>query len=45
MEIIADTGFIVALTNRPDQYHETVKKIYNQQQEILVPQTKLQKIN
>jgi len=45
MEVIADTGFLVALTNRSDQYHETVKKIYNQQQEILVPQTVLAEVS
>ena len=45
MEVIADTGFIVALTNRSDQYHEIVKKIYHQQQDILVPQTVLAEVS
>lgn len=45
MEIIADTGFIVALTNRSDKYHEAVKKIYYQQQTILIPQTVLAEVS
>lgn len=41
MEIIADTGFIVALTNLSDKYHAAVKPIYYQHSRILMPQTVL----
>jgi predicted nucleic acid-binding protein len=34
--IIADTGFVVALTNRSDAKHEVVKAIYLQQQKFLL---------
>jgi predicted nucleic acid-binding protein len=44
MEIIADTGFIVALSNRSDVHQEAVKRIYYQQQNILIPQTVLAEV-
>lgn len=36
--VIADTGFVVALTNQFDQYHADVSAIYLQYPEILLPQ-------
>lgn len=36
--IIADTGFVVALTNRSDQRHEDVLPVYLQYLHILLPQ-------
>jgi hypothetical protein len=39
--VIADTGFVVALTNRSDSKHQAVKTVYIQQQMILLPQTVL----
>jgi predicted nucleic acid-binding protein len=38
---IADTGFIVALTNNTDVRHAEVRAIYVQKPRILVPQTVL----
>ena len=37
--VIADTGFIVALTNLSDPKHEIVKKCYFNYKTILIPQT------
>ncbi|CAN1211537.1 Ribonuclease VapC [Tumidithrix helvetica PCC 7403] len=42
--VIADTGFVVALTNRSDPRHITVRDIYSQQQKILLPQTVLAEV-
>jgi predicted nucleic acid-binding protein len=42
--VIADTGFVVALTNRSDVKHEVVKAIYLQQKKILLPQTVLAEV-
>ncbi len=39
--VIADTGFIVALTNQADARHVDVRDIYLQFPQILVPQTVL----
>lgn len=39
--VIADTGFVVALTNRSDQRHADVVPIYQQYPQILLPQTVL----
>jgi uncharacterized protein len=39
--VIADTGFIVALTNSNDSRHAEVRPVYTQQQRILLPQTVL----
>jgi uncharacterized protein len=39
--VIADTGFIVALTNSNDSRHAEVRPVYIQQQRILLPQTVL----
>ena len=36
--VIADTGFVVALTNQRDRYHSDVVSIYLQYPEILLPQ-------
>ena len=41
---IADTGFIVALIDRQDSYHQDVKAIYLQQKEIIVPQSVLAEV-
>ncbi|MGB3515082.1 MAG: PIN domain-containing protein [Elainellaceae cyanobacterium] len=41
---IADTGFIVALVDRQDSYHQDVKAIYLQQKEIIVPQSVLAEV-
>jgi len=42
--VIADTGFIVAVTNSSDQSHQIVKQIYLQQKNILMPQTVLAEV-
>lgn len=42
--VIADTGFIVALTNLSDPKHEIVKKCYLSYQIILTPQTVLAEV-
>lgn len=42
--VIADTGFVVALTNRSDQKHNIVKDIYIRQPKILLPQTVLAEV-
>ena len=42
--VIADTGFIVALTNISDSKHDVVKSIYLKQQNILMPQTVLAEV-
>jgi uncharacterized protein len=39
--VIADTGFIVALTNSNDSRHAEVRPVYIKQQHILLPQTVL----
>lgn len=39
--VIADTGFVVALTNRTDARHADVTTIYTQYPQILLPQTVL----
>jgi uncharacterized protein len=41
---IADTGFIVALIDRQDSYHQEAKTIYLQQKQILVPQSVLAEV-
>jgi uncharacterized protein len=38
---IADTGFVVALTNREDNRHSEVREVYIQQPRIFIPQTVL----
>jgi uncharacterized protein len=38
---IADTGFVVALTNRKDNRHSEVREVYIQQPRIFIPQTVL----
>lgn len=38
---VADTGFAVALNNKKDQYHADVKRVYVEQEQILLPQTVL----
>jgi uncharacterized protein len=38
---IADTGFVVALTNKSDVRHLEVRNSYLQQETILLPQTVL----
>ena len=42
--VIADTGFIVALTNSSDSKHDLVKRVYLKQQNILIPQTVLAEV-
>lgn len=42
--VIADTGFVVALTNRSDTRHAAVSVAYAQQQSILLPQTVLAEV-
>ncbi len=42
--VIADTGFIVALTNSSDSNHDSVRKIYLHKQNILLPQTVLAEV-
>ena len=42
--VIADTGFIVALTNISDSKHDVVKSVYLKQQNILMPQTVLAEV-
>ncbi|MCY7334586.1 MAG: PIN domain-containing protein [Pseudanabaena sp. CAN_BIN31] len=41
---IADTGFIVALTNIKDIHHQNVKAVYVNQRKILLPQTVLAEV-
>jgi len=41
---IADTGFIVALTNIKDTHHQNVKAVYVNQRKILLPQTVLAEV-
>lgn len=42
--VIADTGFVVALTNRTDTKHTEVRAVYIQYRQILLPQTALVEI-
>ena len=42
--VIADTGFIVAVTNASERSHQIVKQIYLQQKTILMPQTVLAEV-
>ncbi len=42
--VIADTGFIVAITNISDLQHEAAKSVYIKQQKILMPQTVLAEV-
>jgi uncharacterized protein len=42
--VVADTGFVVALLNRSDIRHTDVVAIYQQQQQILLPQTVLTEV-
>ena len=42
--VIADTGFIVALTNISDPKHGLVKNVYLKQQNMLMPQTVLAEV-
>jgi predicted nucleic acid-binding protein len=44
MKAVADTGFVVALLNRSDKYHEQVARAYRQPDEIILPQTTLAEI-
>jgi uncharacterized protein len=44
MEIVADTGFIVALLNQTDSRHQDVVPIYIRQQTIWLPQTVLAEV-
>lgn len=41
---VADTGFVVGLLNSADTMHTPIKKIYAQQQQILLPQTVLAEV-
>lgn len=43
-KVIADTGFVVALTNKNDNRHLDVKNIYLQQNQIILPQTVLAEV-
>lgn len=42
--VIADTGFVVALLNRTDLWHDAVVMAYQQYDEILLPQTVLAEV-
>jgi len=42
--VVADTGFVVALTNRSDPRHDEVAEVYFQQAEIVLPQTVLAEV-
>jgi predicted nucleic acid-binding protein len=42
--VVADTGFVVALLNRSDIRHTNVVAIYQQRQQILLPQTVLTEV-
>jgi uncharacterized protein len=42
--VIADTGFVVALLNRSDAKHQEVQTVYLQRSSILLPQTALVEI-
>jgi uncharacterized protein len=42
--VIADTGFIVALTNRSDPKHSVAIAIYSNYKKILLPQTVLAEV-
>lgn len=42
--VVADTGFIVALLNRTDVWHNAVVAAYQQYDEILLPQTVLAEV-
>lgn len=42
--VIADTGFVIALTNRTDTKHTEVRAVYTQHTQILLPQTALVEI-
>ena len=42
--VIADTGFIVALTNISDPKHDAAKNVYLKQKNILMPQTVLAEV-
>lgn len=44
IEAIADTGFVVALLNRKDRYHDAVVSLYQQQQTIALPEPALTEI-
>ena len=41
---VADTGFVVALLNRLDTMHNSVRPVYTQQKQILLPQTVLAEV-
>jgi predicted nucleic acid-binding protein len=43
-KIIADTGFLVALTNKSDDRHIEVRDIYTKKSQILLPQTVLAEV-
>lgn len=42
--VVADTGFVVALLNRSDIGHTDAVAVYQQQQQILLPQTVLAEV-
>jgi len=44
LSAITDTGFVVALTNRNDKYHQASIPVYKQQSKILLPQTVLAEV-
>lgn len=44
MRAVADTGFVIALINRSDKYHQQVASAYKQPSEIILPQTTLAEI-
>lgn len=42
--VVADTGFVVALLNSQDRFHLPVRRVYEQQESILLPQTALTEV-
>ena len=42
--VVADTGFVVALLNQSDVWHDAVAIAYQQHHEILLPQTVLAEV-
>lgn len=41
---VADTGFVVALLNSSDKLHAVVRRVYEQQNAIILPQTALTEV-
>jgi len=44
MSAVADSGFIVAVANKGDQWHQQCVPIYKQQRVIYIPQTTLAEV-